>query len=338
LLTGAAVTLLISGYALWVQFRGPLAEHSHLWGPWSGNLGLFVDPPGTLLFHTRTSAAIAATFPLGVAEVLSYLGWPLIIVLVAAAIGFWRDPRVRAAAVTCAVLELCSQGGGPLPMRGFRLPGWFLPYHWLQGLPAMAQLIPGRFAILGAGAAGAVLAFSLDRARALAPEAAAWRRGLPVAVAVLAVLPLIPLPYHATPVAPVPAGWQAAFTRLDLAPDARVLIVPVTLINHTEVMRWQADTGEPGSMIGGYYLGPDPHGQAVFSMGGPQLYVAEYLNRLWQGRAPLRRVALVRSALAYWQPAAVVAVTRKTSALGQFLTSVLGQPTFVVGSLLVWRL
>ena len=338
LLTGAAVTVLISGYALWVQFLGPLHEHSVLQGPWSGNLGLFVDPSGGLLFHTRASAAAVASFNLGLPEALSYLGWPLIIVLVAAAIRFWRDPKVRAAAVTCAVLELCSQGGGRLAIRGFRLPGWFLPYHWLQGLPGMAQLIPGRFCLLGAGAAGAVLAFSLDRARSSVPEDRTWRRAVPSAIAVLAVLPLIPLPYHTTPVAPVPAGWQQAFTRLRLAEDARVLVVPVTLIGHTEVMLWQADTGEPRTMIGGYFLGPDATGQFTLGMSGPARHAAEYLNRLWSGRAPYRRSALVRSALAYWRPAAVVAVTRKTSALGQFLISLLGPPTFGVGRLLVWRL
>jgi hypothetical protein len=337
LLTGAAVALLISGYPLWVQFRGPLHEHSVLQGAWSGNLGLFVDPPGTLLFHTPASAAVAAAFPRGIPEVLSYLGWPLIIVLVAAAIRYWRDPRVRAAAVTCVVLELCSQGGGRLAIRGFRLPGWFLPYHWLQGLPGMAQLIPGRFCILGAGAAGAVLAFALDRARSAAPSERRWRRTIPAAVAILAVLPLIPLPYQATAVPPVPAGWQAAFTRLRLAPDARVLVVPVTLIGHTQVMRWVADTGEPRSMIGGYFIGPGPKGQATFSA-DPMQYAAQYLNRLWDGRAHFVRTELVQSALKYWRPAAILALTRTSSRLGKFLISLLGRPSFRVGQLLVWRL
>jgi hypothetical protein len=339
LLTGAAVALLISGYALWVQFRGPLREHSVLGRSHSGNLGLFVDPPGTLLFHTPASVAVVAAYPLKVAEVLSYLGWPLIAVLAAAAICFWRDPGVRAASVTCAVLELCSLGGGALPMHGFSLSGRFLPYHWLQGLPTMAQLISGRFCILGAGAAGAVLAFALDRARSAAPADRRWRRTIPAAVAVLAVLPLIPLPYQTTAVPPAPAGWRAAFIRLRLAPDARVLVVPVTLARHTEVMRWQADTGEPGSQIGGYFFSPSPTGEAVFSI-GPTQYAAQYLNQLWSGRGPAgpSSIALVRSALAYWRPAAVVAVASKTSLLGHFLTGLLGPPAFQVRRVLAWRL
>jgi hypothetical protein len=338
LLTGAAVTLLISGYALWVQFLGPLHEHPTLYGSWSNNPAYFVEPSGNLLFHTPSSAAFVARYVLGLPEVLSYLGWPLLAVLAFCAIRFWRDPKVRVAAVTCAVLELCSLGGGPQLIGGFRLSGSFLPYHWLQGLPSMSQVIPGRLCLLGAGAAGAVLAFSLDRARSAVPESRPWRRGLPVAVVVLAVVPLIPLPYQTAPVPPVPAGWQAAFAWLRLTPDARVLVVPVTLISHTEVMRWQADTGEPGSMIGGYFLGPSRTGEPVFSI-GPTQPVAEYLNHLWARKARVRpsSAARVRSALAYWRPAAVIAVTHESSRLGQFLVGLLGRPTLAAGRVLAWR-
>jgi hypothetical protein len=335
--TGAAVTLLITGYPLWVQFRGPLHEHTVLSGSWRGNLAFFVDPSANLLFHSRSSAAWVASYVLGLPEALAYLGWPLIAALVAAAIWFWRDQRVRAAAVTCAVMELCSLGGGPLHVGGFLLSGSFLPYHWIQGLPLMAQIIPTRFSILGAGAAGAALAFALDRARSAAAQGRPWRKAIPAAVAVLAVLPLIPVPYRVAPVPPVPPGWQAAFTRLHLAPSARVLVIPVTLIAHTEVMRWQADTGQPASMIGGYYLEPGRKAEATFSI-GPTEYAAEYLNRLYARRAPFPQPAVVRSALNYWRPAAIVALTRKTSPLGKLLISLIGQPAFEVGHLLVWRL
>jgi hypothetical protein len=339
LLTGAAIALLVCGYPLWVQFCGPLHEHSVLSGSWSGNLAFFVDPSGNLLFHTASSAAVVADRVHGLAEVLGYLGWPLIAVLLAGTIGFWRDPRVRAAAVTCAVLESCSLGGGALAIRGFRWPGSFLPYHWLQGLPAMAQALPDRFCILGAGAAGAVLAFSLDLARSQAPEAQRWRRSILAAVAALALVPLIPRPYQAAPVSPVPAGWQEAFSRLRLAPGARALVVPVPEISHTQSLRWQADTGEPSSLIGGYFLGPGPTGQATFDLGSTQL-AADYLDWLWQERHLVSAWSprLIRSALASWRPAAVVAVTGQGSQLDQFLTGLLGRPAFQAGNVVVWRL
>jgi hypothetical protein len=351
--TGAAAALILCGYPLWVQFRGPLREHSVLHGPWSGNLAFFVDPSGNLLFHTQASASLVAGTNLGLPEVLGYLGWPLIVVLAAAAIRYRRDLRVRSAAVTCAVLELCSLGGGPLTIAGRQLPGSFLPYHWLQGLPLFAQVLPDRFCILGAGAAGAVLAFALDRARSDAagqarsgtgdlarPGAAAHagpRRFLPAAVACLALVPLLPLPYQVTRPVSVPAGWQAVFASLRLAPGARVLVVPVPLVYDTDAMRWQADTGEPRTMIAGYFLGPGRAGQASFSI-GPPLAAAEFLNQLHDGRSRVwpSSPALVRSALACWRAAAVVAVTGPASSLGRFLAGLLGRPSIRAGQVVAW--
>jgi hypothetical protein len=336
--TGIAVALLICGYPLWEQFHGPLREHATLYGSWSGNPAYYVDPPGSLLFHSGSSAALAARYILGLPEELAYLGWPLIIVLIAAALLFWRHLSVRVAAVTCAVLELCNLGGGAVTIGGLRLSGSFLPYHWLQGLPAMAQVLPDRFCILGAGAAGAVLAFSLDRARSAAWQRDTWRQGIPATIAVLAVLPLIPLPYQAGRVPPVPAGWQAAFGRLRLAPDAPVLVVPVPMAGSTKAMRWQASTGDPGSMDAGYFSGPNSSGNPVFSL-GPQQAVANYLDSLWsgRGRVPRPSPALFRDALTYWRPAAILAVTSETSRLGRFLIRVLGRPAFRVGRVVAWR-
>jgi len=332
--TAAVVALLLCARALWVQFHGPFTEHYVLPNSWSGNLGFFVDPPSTLLLHTSASAAVAARFGLGLPEYLAYLGWPLLVVLIAGAAWFWREPRVRIAAVTWAVLELVSLGGGSLPVAGSHFPGQLLPFHFLQTMPVFSQVLPNRFAILADGAAGATLAFCLDRA----PR---WRPGgIPVAtaVAVLAVLPLVPLPLAAAQATPLPAGWQAAFARLHLAPGARVLVIPVPNVGHTQPMRWQADTGQPGSLIGGYFYGPGPGGQPSFDP-GPAKYTGKYIDWLWSGRRRVSAssVALIRPSLAYWRPAAVVAVTSPRSALADVLIRLFGRPTFRVGQVLAWR-
>jgi len=339
--TAAVVALLLCARALWVQFHGPSTEHYVLPNSWSGNLGFFVDAPSTLLLHTPASAAVASSFWLGLPEYLAYLGWPLLVVLIAGAACFWREPRVRIAAVTWAVLELVSLGGGSLPVAGLRFPGQLLPYHFLQTMPVFGQVLPNRFAILADGAAGATLAFCLDRARSGA-RAPRWRPGgIPVAatVAVLAVLPLIPMPLAAAPATPLPGGWQAAFARLHLAPDARVLVVPIPNVGHTQAMRWQADTGEPGSLIGGYFQGPGPGGQPSFDP-GPAKYTGKYVDWLWSGRRRVSAssVALIRPSLAYWRPAAVVAVTGPRSALAGVLIKLFGRPAFRVGQVLAWRL
>jgi dolichyl-phosphate beta-glucosyltransferase len=339
-----AVVLLICGHALWVQLRGPLSQHGS-WetlGTFTNHLSGFVAPPGSLLFHTRASPTTASTGAGYLPEYLAYLGWPLIVVLAAAAIRYWRDPKVRAAAVTCAVLELFSLGGVDRKFLGFRYPGAFLPWHWLQSLPVVGAILPDRFSILADGAAAAVLAFALDLARSAAPEASDWRRrSLPLAVAVLALLPLVPLPMRTDTVTQVPVGWQAAFARLRLPASAPVLVVPVPYSHRPEPLRWQADTGEPGSLNGGWFVGSDQTGQAVIQYFGPPSITAFilYLDALWAGSSPAVTPSSqeIRADLAYLRPAAVVAVTRGGSPLAQRLTELFGRPTFEVGQVLAWR-
>ncbi len=338
----AAVALLICGYALWVQFFGPLTEHNHPTGPdpITNQFSFFVSPSGDVLLHTPGSAAAAAAYSRGLPEYLGYLGWPLLVALVVAMIRYWRDPRIRTAAVCWLALEVLSLGGGTMHSGWLEYPGFLLPFHWLQGSPVLSQVLPDRLSILADGAATAVIAFSLDRWRsATRPQARAWLRAVPASVAVLAVVPLIPLPYQTAPVAATPAGWQAAFARLRLAPDARVLVIPVALQRLTEVLRWQADTGYPGSMIGGYFVGPDKTGQQEIYIPGPDTTADQYLDNLWQGAPPAPLPpGLIRGDLAYWRPAAVIAVTSRGSRLGHYLTGLFGPPSFGVGSVLAWRL
>jgi hypothetical protein len=345
LAAGAVVTAVLCAYPLWEQFRGRLAEHGSPYqsanfaaAPWS-----FVTPPGTLALHTASSAATAANYPSGLWENFGYLGWPLLVVLVAAAIWFWRDLRVRAAAVTWAVLELCALGSTSVSFGGLRYPGALLPWHWLAGLPVIGQLLPTRLPLIADGAAAAVLAFSLDLARAAGRRGVAGRlrNALPAAVAVLAVLPIIPLPVQTIPVAPVPAGWQAAFTRLKLAPDDPVLVVPAPYAHSPDALRWQATTGQPGSLVAGWFIGAAPDGHAAVEFFGPPqtTEAVVYLDKLWAGipDADIPPAQDLRFAMSYWRPAAVVAVTGPHSRVERVLAGLFGPPTFRAGSVLVWR-
>jgi hypothetical protein len=351
LVVGVAVFLLADGYALWTQFEGPLAEHNRPLTSPVTNPTWFVTPSAALLFHTSASAAATPSIANPLSEDLVYQGWPLIVVLVIAAVVFWRDVRVRATAVTWALLDLCALGGGTLHVGGFSWPGRLLPWHWLEGLPCLTQVIPGRFCIIADGAAAAVLAFSLDRACAAVPLASDWRgwrgwrdwlRGTLAGVALLAVLPLIPRPYQVTSAPPVPAGWQATFITLRLPRDAPVLTLPFPSGHYSQVLRWQADTGWPGSMIGGYFIGPDPTGEATFYFGPyrtPETDVASYLNELWLGGQPRSPSgAELRSVFGYWRPAAIVVVADQQSPAVRVLTQLFGRPTFHIGEVFSWRL
>lgn len=330
LAVAVAVALLLCGYALWEQFRGPFSQHGSPWptGPFHAHPVALVTPPTSLLFHTRASAAAAAgNYGTNLAEYLGYLGWPLLIVLLAATLAYITDPKIRAVALTWLVLEVFTLGAGSAA----------LPWHYLQHLPVLSQVLPNRLAIPADGAAAALLAFALDRTRGALADSPRWRTGLVTGVAVLAVLPLVPRPYRAVPVAPVPSGWQSAFSRLRLAAGAPVLVVPVPYGRNTDPLRWQSETGDPGSLIGGYFIAPNSSGQAR-EYGGQLPGIVPILDSIWAGKdLPAPSVATMRAAIASWHPAAVVAVTNLTSPLGHILVKVFGPPAFRVGRMLGWR-
>ena len=161
----AGVTAVIAGYPLWVQFFGPLRQHGSPFtlDYFKSDLSSFVVPSSYQLFHTAGSAAAAARYQGQLPEYLGYLGWPLLVVLVLAAIACWRRLPARAAAVACLVLGVFSLGG-TLLFGGHHHPAIKLPWYWLQGLPLLESALPDRFSLVADGAAAALLAFAVDAA------------------------------------------------------------------------------------------------------------------------------------------------------------------------------
>jgi hypothetical protein len=344
----AATVAVIAGYPLWTQFFGPLRQNGSAFAIdyFKNDLEGFVQPSSLLLIHTRSSAAFATAFQGGPPEYLGYLGWPMLVVLLAAAIAFWRLLAVRVLAVAFIVLEVFSLGGTLLV--GGHDHGWLkLPWYWLQTLPVAVSVLPDRFSIIADAAAAALFAFGLD---------AAWRRwaSAPARCAVClvglaALVPLIPAPLPAASVPGVPAGWTAALGALRLPAGARVLTVPVPTATFTAPLRWQATTGVPSSLVGGYFIGPGPNGHAYVDGAGVPAE-AQYLNQLWLASTPgppptgipvsipVPSVTQMLQQIANWDPYAVVAVTSRSSLLGQYLIGLLGQPSTAAAGVLGWRL
>ena len=380
----ACVLTVIAGYPLWVQFFGPLHQTGSPFTTdfFKNDLSGFVVPSSFMLFHTAGSAAEALRYQGQLPEYLGYLGWPLIAVLVAGTIRFWRRLPVRACAVACAVLSLFSLGG-TLLASGHDHAWIKLPWYWLQGLPVLDAALPDRFSIVADGAAAALLAFCVDAA-ALALTAVAlsilgrrlprlalslpgrrkwapWSAAVVMSCAVLAVLPIVPRPLPADAAIQVPAGWSAAFAALHLPASATVLTVPVPMSTFTEPLRWQADTGQPAALVGGYFMGPAWNGHAYTDGNGlPQ--AGRYLNFLWSesgaglpasltGGVPasadpaspsfVRILAVddtrMLAQIAAWHVTAVVAVTVRNSILGNYLIDLLGPPAVVAGDVMGWH-
>ncbi|HKR67523.1 MAG TPA: hypothetical protein VJT16_01600 [Streptosporangiaceae bacterium] len=364
LLVAAIVAFCLAGHALWTQFSGRLVQHGPLFPPdyYVNDPVNFVTPASNLLFHSAGTAATAAKYQGGATEYLAYLGWPLIIALVLAAVVTWRKPAGRAAAFTLAVLVVFSLGGHPL-IGGTPSPAVNLPWHWIEEHQLLASVLPDRFSIVADGVAAALLAFGVDAASGRLRELR-WQPGFALSAAALCCLPLLPTPLAAGTVTPLPAGWTTAFTALHLRSGAAVLIVPVPTNILTAAMRWQAESGQPDSIVGGYFIGPGAGGQAYIGGNGVSP-VSWYLDELWAsglpdtspfaaaalgaglpvtlpggtpapiGKAP--SIAQVRAILVAWHPAAIVAVAAASSPLAAYLVKVLGPPNVQSGTVLAWR-
>jgi hypothetical protein len=105
-------------------------------------------------------------------------------------------------------------------------------------------------------------------------------------------------------------------------------------------MRWQADTDEPASMIGGDFIAPNQPGRLGRAGRSGMTPTSYYIDYLYSGDYAEQEPssAQIRVDLAAWDPAAVVAVTSPASPLGQFLIRIFGQPTTHIDSVLGWRL
>jgi hypothetical protein len=347
---------LLAGYALWYQFRGPLPQHGYPWNPedFINDLDSFVTPSSMMVFHSTGSAAHAARLASSPPEYLAYLGWPLLIALAVATVAFWRNVAVRTTAIAFVALAVFSLGGH-LEFGGHNYWSLHLPWRLAEIFisPARGSL-PDRLALVTDGAAAALLAFALDQARAL--PAVRWRvPELATLVAVVVCLPLVPLPLGANNPGPMPAGWTTVFSDMRLPVDARVLVVPTadSYLALSEV--WQAESGQPATMIGGYFIGPN--GSGLTQGGGEGLpATVNYLIHLWATEVPAASpyapdaatsfalqpekppsAAQVRADFSFMCPAAVVAVTAPGSGLARYLTRLLGPPALRSGEVLAWR-
>jgi hypothetical protein len=349
--TAAVVALVLGARSLWVQFHGVSSHaaaaviinyHNQL-----TNLGTlpdaFVNPASSVLLHTHRTGVIANNYPQPLAEYLAYLGIPMIILLLVAIVYFWRQLPIRVAGITCLVLEWLGMGSKPFQPNQVSLPSFLLPWHFLEDLPVIAGMVPDRLCILADAALAVVLAFALDRARSgqVAPFKN-WRHGAGIAtgLAVFALLPLVPAPYATSSVEPLPAGWQATFTALHVSPQDRVLVAPFPWAATTQVMRWQAQTGEPATMVGGDFIAPDQPGRLGRAGRSAMTPTAYYIDDLYADQVDPTppTAAQIRADVATWKPAAVVAVTTPSSPLGRFLVKLFGPPTTRIGQMLGWRL
>jgi len=261
LLVGAAVSLPLVAYPLWVQFFGP--QHYASLVHESGNdLAAFTAYASDSLAGDRAGAGALSE---GATEENAFFGWPLVILTLFLVVWLRRVAVARAAAITALVAALLSLGLDiVIDHDDTGVPG---PWRLLNDLPLFEAILESRFALVCVPAVAVLLALATDRILAPAPtsspapdQAAPTGREVPVrliwaAVLTMALLPIMPTPLDVQDRSPAPkffadGNWRA------YVDDGSVVVVPLPSVGNATALHWQsvADMGFP--LAEGYFVGP----------------------------------------------------------------------------------
>jgi hypothetical protein len=260
------VTAIVAGvvlaYPLWMQFAGAQSYR----GLPEFVRGYGADLASYPAFARRSIAGDAASVAhlgQGPTEENTFFGWPLLIVVWAAAVVLVRERLGRALVVTGVTFAGLSLGSRiQLDGRKTGVPG---PWALVDGLPLFDSVVPTRLALVVTPVIGVLLALVLDRA---GPQRLAWA----VAVAV-ALLPIVPTPLPATPRPAVPHFFTAGTWRQYVPAGGTVVPVPMGWYPYLDAMRWSVAGDLDFAIVGGYFLAPDPDRpdrQAIFGPGYSQ--------------------------------------------------------------------
>lgn len=269
----AVVCLALTAYPLSVQLGGPdrFTGSAHGTYPFPADLLATVVPSVHQLLAPASALGLSNGFILGdTTENGSYLGIPLLVALVALVVWRWRHPLVRIAAAMAVVAELLSLGP-TLTING-HATGIALPDRLLDHLPQFTSFLDARFSLYVDLFCAVLVGVGLAELRRRWPATRRWMRvGVPGAVAVVTLLPLLPAWPYASSATDVPPLFSSAVLARDVPPGSVALTYPYPEPSDARAMVWQAAAGMRFRLIGGYALEPGPTGTASFDPFPPSM-------------------------------------------------------------------
>lgn len=275
MLIAVAVAIMLLAYPLWFQFSGPQSVPNGVFSPhyFSADLASWSAISPLSVAGTPEAARLST----GPAEYNTFLGWPLLLVAIAAAL--WLGRRPLAVACTAGALMMAALSMGPrVVIDGDRtaIPG---PYALLVGLPVVDGALPMRFALALIPLIATLLVLAVDRA--LRASSQSTRLLAPTVVAV-ALLPILPAPLPTTDRPPVPEFITAGHWRSCVRPDGVLVPVPLPTPKQPWAMRWGAAANAEFGLPEGFFIGPyAPKGKA--SMGTYKQPTSLLLNDIATG-------------------------------------------------------
>ncbi len=251
-LAGMALAVVVSGltlaYPLWFQFNGPLHLPN---APFPADY-YFADIASYAVFSPLSLAGSesAARLASGHTELNTYLGLPLLVVLLACMIWSRRSAAVLAASATSLIMIYLSFG--PYLTLNTERTGWPSLYNRIAHLPVIDGALPSRYALALIPLIGLILAITIDAA---VRAGGLIRVAVPTAI-IAALLPMAPVPLEGTDRAPVPTFITSGAWR-QCAPEGGVIVpVPLPTPLAPDPMRWAAAADGAFGMPEGFFLGP----------------------------------------------------------------------------------
>ncbi len=211
---------------------------------YTGDLLNFFIPTRMNLFGGGWFSRISSHFNGGIQEQGSYLGVPLLVMILLFAWEQRAAPAARLLVVMFLLLAVLSLG--PRLWIAGHYSGVALPWTLFVHLPLVKSALPCRFALFASLAAAMIAALWIARPVDGSPAA---QRNLRLGLGGLACLALLPSP-HPWMTSPVAKFFQPGRAELALGAQARVLVLPFAI--NGPAMFWQAENRFGFAQTGGY--------------------------------------------------------------------------------------
>jgi len=328
----AGVAVVLLAYPLWTQFAGSQHTPNAPFGPEY----FYADLASYTVFSPLSIAGLpeAGRLSANATELNTYLGLPLLLVVLACAAWRWRARSTVALGFAAIVMFLLSLGPSVI-MNGHRT---WVPslYRTIAHVPVINGALPTRYALALIPLIGVLLAYAVDAAL----RSGGYARVLvPVAV-IAALVPVSPKPLAATDRPPVPEFITSGAWR-ECVPAGGVLVpVPLPTPSKPDAMRWPAATNVAFAIPEGFFIGPyGPNGHS--SIGTYSRPTSTLLRQVADtGEVPVIDDgvrAQARADLAFWGADCVaLAHVREETALRTTLDQLLG-PGVMIRDTWTWK-
>ncbi|MBV8528808.1 MAG: hypothetical protein JOZ75_10865 [Candidatus Dormibacteraeota bacterium] len=334
--TAAVIVAIAAAPLLLYQAHGPWPITGPIQPPntYVADLQNLVIPAGaTWLWPHGATASLTALWT-GAAEATAYLGAPLILVAVYAAIRWRREPLVLAAALGTAAMVLLSLG--PHLHIGGVDTGIKLPAAIFNHLPVLSNLLPVRFSLMADFGLALLLALVLDRTLLRHP----WRAKLGSALGVLGVASCLSVVLLATSSVEIPQYFAPGGAASSLPPGTVALVGPYIDDGAASPVSqlWQAESDFHFSLIDGLVITSDAQGHATWILDNPirDVFHMIQVNGATPPEGPDLRTSLLAELHQRSVTVAILGPMPHRDVANEFLTWLLGAAPKNTQGVLVW--